>query len=227
MRKFLLIFLLLFVVTILFVYFSKARLVSTYLSYDFKIPITIKKIEFNENRMDNSNVEIQNLRKSNSEHALYANQISLTSTLNEFFGETLTIEEISFKDLDINIEYYDENGKENNWSDIIKVQTKVSGKSKPYLIKRLIFENLYVSLFKTDGSEKTFPVIEKLELSEISSDSGFPPEQIEKAVFNAVLNSIFDKFGLSNLLQTINPGVVVPKVLHPSPILWRDQRNEN
>ena len=222
-KKILTALILIVLVLLLFVFFYRAKVISFLLKRDFKIPVSIQKIERKNNKLVATKVQIENLKKKNSPGAFYSAEASLVTTLKNLFGNTLTIDSLHFKDVDIYIEYYNKSGSENNWSDIINVETGTSKKQRPYLIKTLIFENLYVTVYSNDGSAKKYPIIQKLVIDNVTSESGFPVDQIEKAIFNAVLKSIFKQLNLENLLRTINPKKSIPKIIKKIPFIGFDE----
>ena len=56
-----------------------------------------------------------------------------------------------------------------------------------------------------------FPTIEKLEFYNISDETGFPIEEVEKAIAHAILKSVFQKFNLLHLIQA--PVKIIEKVI--------------
>ena len=194
------------------------------LTQDFKVPITIENIYHNKKRITATNINVKNLRESISKKALQIQKTEIDAGIKEFFENPLTIDNINFQDITINVEYYNRSGTENNWADIIAVKTNISKKPKSYLIKKIVFTNLQLSVYKTDGSVKNYPIIATLEINNISSDSGFPIDQLEKAIFNAVLKNIFSRFGLTNLLDTINPTKLIPRVFDKLPFFGKNEK---
>lgn len=93
----------------------------------------------------------------------------------------------------------------------MNVKTNSSNNQTPYLIKELKIDNLYVTIYKMDGSHELLPVIPNLSIKNISDESGFPVHQIEKAVYNEMLKSIFNIFDIKHLFQdTLNPLKIIP-----------------
>ena len=210
-------------------YIFAPQIISKILSNDFKIPISISDLKFEKGKLEAYEIKVSNLRKSHSLSALETQKLILRSTLKNIRAKTLLINSLELDDIDINIEYYNSSGTENNWADIMKVQTKKpkSKKQRPYLIKKLILKDLNVNLYKKDGTVKNYPEIKELKLYNISSESGFPIDQIEKAVFNAVIKSIFQRFNLKNLLDTVNPANIIPKVFKSIPFIGENQEEGN
>ena len=58
---------------------------------------------------------------------------------------------------------------------------------------------------KADGSFKRYPTIPRMEFHNISSETGFPISEIEKAIFDLVMKDLFRKLQLDQLLRTIDP----------------------
>ena len=85
---------------------------------------------------------------------------------------------------------------------------------RKYLIKKLTLYNITVILTKADGQKETFPTIDKLEFYNITDETGFPIDEIEKAIAQAILKSVLGKFKLLHLLENA-PGVNLIKKVIP------------
>jgi hypothetical protein len=62
-----------------------------------------------------------------------------------------------------------------------------------------------VELTQANGKVKRYPTIKQMEFYNISSATGFPVEEIEKAIFEMMMKDIFKKLQLDQLFKTINP----------------------
>ena len=77
-----------------------------------------------------------------------------------------------------------------------------------YLIKKLILTHLTVELVQANGKVQRFPTIQRMEFHNISSETGFPIDEIEKAIFKMMMQELMQKFNLDDLL---NPFKAVPE----------------
>lgn len=81
--------------------------------------------------------------------------------------------------------------------------SKEGGKS--VLIHRIILTNIDVDVVyrKEGGKVKRLPRIPRMELTELSSEGGFPTEQIANSVLGEMLKQVFIKENLKNMIQDI------------------------
>jgi hypothetical protein len=185
---------------------NRAALAANRLEKGLKVPVKIASLNFGPGKATLANLWIGNPRRSKTATAFSAKTIEIDATLKEVRGNPLTVEQILIEDIFVGIEIY--RGKESNWSHILTQRRKKAKSPRDYLIRKLIIRNLTVQLTKADGSVKTYPTIEEMEFNNISSETGFPIEEIEKAIFNKVMQEILRKFGLEQLNDTLEK--VVP-----------------
>ena len=109
------------------------------------------------------------------------------------------------KDIFIEIEFYNASGEDNNWARILSRNDKEEKISRDYMIHTLILKNLTVEVTQSNGKVKRYPTIQEMEFHNISSATGFPIDEIEKAIFDLMIKEVFKKLLLDQLLKTINP----------------------
>lgn len=209
MRKWLL--LLALVVVILIVgaalcWVNRASVAARHLQKQLKVPVQIASLDFETGKATASNLWIGNPRRSKTQTAFSAQYIEIGATLKELRGNPLTIDEIALEEILVEIEMY--GGKESNWSYILSHRKKKASQSRDYLIRKLVIRNLTVQVTQADGSSKTYPMIDEMTFYNISSETGFPVDEIEKAIFNLMMQEILRKFGLQQLNNTLDQ--VVP-----------------
>lgn len=143
---------------------------------------------------------------SQTKTAFTSEQITIQATPRMvFLGHPMVIDEISIRDIFVGIELYDTAGQTSNWSKILSQQEGREKGKRGYLIRKLVIENLNVELTQSNGKSKRFPTIDQMVFYNISDETGFPIEEIEKAIFKMVMMDIFKKFGLDQLKQTLAP----------------------
>ena len=195
-------------------YFNMPKIASFALSRDFQVPVSVKEVKLKKSQASLLDFQVSNPRKGKSKNAAFIKTTEINATLKGLFSKRLTINSINLKNLDLNIEFYSNDNSKTNWSEIIAKQPKKE-KTRPYLIKLLVLENIKVTLYKKDGSTQTFPVIDRLEFKNITEETGFPINQIEKAIMNAVLRSIYKQYGLKTLLDALHPKNIIPNIIKP------------
>jgi hypothetical protein len=135
-----------------------------------------------------------------------------------FFDDQIVIDEMKMDHTYIGLEFDSPNSKSGNWTTIMhnmnkstaegKEKAKKKEKSTSVLIKRLVITDLQIELaYKTGGNpNKKLRPIDRLELTNISSEGGIPTAQIMNMIMQETLRNIFSKEGLQNMLDGIlNP----------------------
>lgn len=212
-----LVFIFLCVATVFLAWNFKTSIASYILSKQLhSVPVSIEVLKLSKTNAMIQNLFIGNPKRSKTDTALETQEINIEGTLKELRADPLTIDGITVNDTLLAIEYYNESGSENNWSVMLndeEKKEKVDKNGRGYLIRRLTFNNLTVQVTKANGETTRYPTLEKLEFYNISDETGFPIKDIEKAIFNVVLKSIFQRFGLDNLLKSLDPTQWVPGII--------------
>ncbi|MBN2478738.1 MAG: hypothetical protein JXA94_00765 [Parachlamydiales bacterium] len=206
----------LIVILLVIIWFNIPNIVSKKLSQNFGVPVSIENITFSKGNAKIKNLVVGNPKESKTSVSFSTKVIDINSTIKDMTGKVLTIDSIVFDNIFIGIEFYNKDGSSNNWATIMKNKPKESKKNKTprkYLIKTLTLNNISVALTKTDGIRQTFPSLSKLEFYNITDETGFPIDEIEKAIANAILRSIFQKYALEQLLKTISPSNFMDRVI--------------
>lgn len=181
---------------------TKAQLLSHFISNHVRAPVTIQTLDMTKTQIDISNLWIGNPPRSRTATSFSAETIEIDTELYQIMNDPLIIDRIDIANIFVGLEYY-ANG-ETNWT-IMLNEPSGQKKGRDYLIRTLILENLTVEVTQANGQKKRYPTIERMEFHDISSDTGFPVKEIEKAIFNLMMKNIIDKFNL--LKQPLNiPG---------------------
>lgn len=215
MKKFFIIvgFCVILIIALLFIgWASKTWIVAHWLAKELKVPVSIEKVSINTKQAQILKLHIGNHPQAKTNTALSTDLIRIDSTPSQVFGDPLIIDRIELENIFVGIEFYNKQG-ETNWSKILSRQKKKKEKEKNYLIRELILNHLSVSVTDINGKTKTYPVLDHLRLTNISNETGFPIDQIEKAIFNAVLQEIIQKYGIDMLFKNLNPKTWIQRVL--------------
>ncbi len=185
----------------LVVWTNRANLVAHFLSRHLRVPVTIRTLEVTKTEADISRLWIGTPPKSKTSTSFSAETIAIVSNLDQIMGNPLTIDEINMANLFIGVEYYE--GLETNWTYILqsKGENNKKKKERDYLIRTLILENLTVEVTQANGKIKRYPTIPRMEFHNISSDTGFPIDEIEKAIFNLMMQDLFKNLNIDQLLK--------------------------
>lgn len=209
MKKFLVIlgiFILAMVATGVLSWVNKAKLAAYFMARELHVPVKIESLDMARGKTDIAKLWIGNPSHSQTPTAFSSEKIGITATWGELFGNPLTIEDIVIEDIFVGLEYYDGSGIDNNWAKILRQEHKVQKTEKDYIIKRLVVRNLTVQLTKANGKVQRFPAIDEMVFYNITSETGFPIQDVEKAILDIMMQGIFKRLGLEQLLDTIVPG---------------------
>ncbi len=183
----------------LLVWEGRSSVAAHFLSGELKVPVSIQELDITKTQIDGSQLWIGTPNRSRTHTSFSAEAIEIDTEVLHLLSNPLLIDRIEVRDIFVGIEYY-ANG-ETNWDSLLKERS--SSVKKDYLIGTLVLENLSIEVTQANGQKKRYPKIERMEFHDISSESGFPIDQIEKAIFKMMMKEIFQKF---NLLKDI-PGV--------------------
>lgn len=190
---------------------GRAIVAEGFLSTQLKVPVTIHSIEIEKGVAVVSQLKIGNPLHSRTPTSFSADNMEIFATHQQLFGPRFTLDEIRINDIFIGIELYDADGKNNNWAHIAgKNQERPSKKGRGYLVKTLILNNVNIQLTRANGTVKKYPTIDQVVLNDISEESGFPLHEIEKAIFNQMMQDLFRKLNLDQLIDTIDPFQYIP-----------------
>jgi hypothetical protein len=184
------------------IWMNRASVASHFISKQLHAPVAMDKLDITKNQATLSNFWIGNPPGFKTKTAFASDTIQIDATYRELTGDVLTINQIELSQIFVGVEMY--KGKDNNWSRIAKKDAEPTKKGRDYLIRTLILNNLTVRMTQADGSVKTYPTIPRMVFYNISSQTGFPISEIEKAIFNLIIQDLFKKLNL-DLLDTLNP----------------------
>lgn len=200
---------------------NKKVILTHFLSKQLHTAVTISTFDISKTEMNLSQIWIGNPPPSKTPTAFTAQNLSIATTIDEILGTPLIIEEIDIRNIFVGLEFYNKKGTDNNWSRILKGDKKELKNSRPYLIRHLVLTNLTVELTKKDGTTKRYPTIPRMEFHNISNETGFPIEEIQKAIFKLMLQDLFKQLNLDQLLQDIFPNIPANSPLKLLPGLFK------
>lgn len=186
---------------------NRAGIASHYLSKALNgVPVSIEKIEYDKPILTIDDFHIGNPKGSKTKTAFKSDAIKVDATMDQIRGEVMTIEEIEISDVLVGLEFYNALKTKTNWGYILKSsakEKKKGGKEKDYLIRKLTLRNLTIQTTDHQGKTTNYPTIAKMEFKNISNKSGFPIDEIEKAIFDIMLQKALKEYGIKALEQTL------------------------
>ncbi len=209
------IYLFLFIAVFALAYFFRAEVFSFVLSRDFKMKVSLEQIDFSKNGVDVEKIRIENHKEFAHSPALFCKSLGIRTSLKKFFAKKLVIDEIALNNLELNIEFLDEKQEISNFTKLLNSNghhSKKAKKGKGYLIKKLILKDITINLFFLKKSSKKVK-IKEIEFENISNETGFPIDQIEKAILHEIMRSVFKKVGIKSLLKNVTPNYLAPKLI--------------
>lgn len=192
-------------------WFFRARVLSHLITQELKIPAAIGSIELFKGGSKIVDLWLGTPRHSHSKTSLLVETININASKKTLFSDPVTIEKIDFDNVFIGVEFYDSTGEKNNWTNLAGPRKAPPKKvHKDYLVKTLSIKHLVVEVTKPNGSVKRYPMIDEMTLNNISSTSGFPIREIERAILNQIIKDVFQKLNLDQLLKSIDPFQYTP-----------------
>ena len=217
MKKFFIPFISLIVIIIIIgfiLWFNIPNIIARKISKELSVPVSIENVILSKHNMIIEELDVGTPKGSKTKSSFSSRIIDVETSLKHLRGETLTINSLTFENNIISVEFYNATGTSNNWTTIMSTPTKSKKQTqRKYLIKKLTLTNINVVLTKANGQKQTFPTIDKLEFNNITDETGFPIDEIEKAIANAILKSVFQKFNILHLLDNIPPVNVIKKII--------------
>jgi len=188
---------------------NRENILAHFLSRQLHVPVTIRSLDIGKTSAGMTRIWIGNPVHSKTTTSFAAEAVNTQATLDQILGDPLMIEEVDISNIFVGIEFYDAKGEDSNWKRILSKEKKRK-KSRDYLIRTLILRNLTVEVIKADGKVKRYPTIPQMEFHNISSATGFPVDEIEKAIFDLMLKNLFQRLQLDQLFKSFVPNLPFP-----------------
>lgn len=208
MRKFFLFFAFIIVCLIaltVLTWTNRENILAHFMARQLHVPVTIAALNIGNTSAGISRVWIGNVSDSKISTSFTAEETLIGAKWDEFFKNPLIIEDIDVNHIFVGIEYYDQTQKNSNWGRMLQEDSSKKKNPKDYLIRTLTLRNLTVEVTTSDGKVKRYPTINQMEFHNISSDSGFPVDEIEKAIFNLMMKDLVKKLKLPGIFNQLSP----------------------
>lgn len=200
-------------------------MVAHHLSQHLQIPVQIGKIGFGWNKISVKQIAIGNPPQSVLSHAFTCRILEELASFPTFFQKNITIEQITLDDVYLGLEFDSTSSAKGNWTQIVKNAQGNTPKptdrdevSRKVLIKSLVLNNIQVDVvYRSEGSRvKRLPPIDRIELTNITSEGGLPMDQVMDSVLGQMLRSVFIKKNLKNMLENlVDPKSDLQKIIQP------------
>ena len=201
-------------VVIAFIFWSRVPdILANNLSNKLKVSVTIDDISLGWGEIKISDVEIANPRKSILPNAFICQEINVYAPFTHYLDDNVEIDQIDLNDVYLGLEFDTATSTKGNWTEIMSNLKTSSEKEAPkdkekkhtVLIRRLVLTNIDVDVvYRKDGGKvQKLKRIDRMELTNISSEGGLPLDQIMNSVLGQMLKSVFEKENLKNMLQDL------------------------
>lgn len=196
------------IVILLFIGWSRAPdMLANSLSKKMKVSVEIDDISLTMNSITIDKFEIGNPKGSILPKAFSASTINLLAPLRNYFYNEVIIDEMDLDNIYLGIEFDSQKSKKGNWTTImgnLKAATANQKSKKVVLIKKAVLTNIQIDLaYRKEGKVQHLKPVDRLVFTNISSENGIPTDQITKIIFDQMLQSIFQKENLENMLQDL------------------------
>lgn len=199
-------------VVIAFIGWSRVPdMIATNLSKKMKVSVDIDDIHLGLGEIDVEKIRIGNPPKSVLAKAFSAESIAVKAPLTSYLKQDIVIDEIDISDIYLGLEFKSPSGTDGNWTTIMgnisssqPAQPKEKS-TRTVLIKQLVLTNISTELvYDTDpGKIRKLPKIDRIVLTNISSEGGFPIDQIASSVLGQMLKQVFIQENLKNMLEGV------------------------
>lgn len=211
-----------------FVFWSRLPdMVANNLSKKLKVPVEIDSFGLSWGKIDAKNIQIGNPPGAILAKALTCREMDVLAPFTRYLSKRVIIDEIDLQDVYLGLEFDSANGTSGNWTRIMKNLQDSTGTSeanqgkrskgkekqapqqtsseRSVLIHRIVITNIDVDVVyrKEGGKVKKLPRIPRIELTEVSSEGGFPIDQILNSVLGEMLKQVFIKENLNNMIKDL------------------------
>lgn len=204
MKRILVGFLTIFILAIVaafVLWMNRASCVAEYLSRHLHVPVTLQSLTLSKTEANLTQLWIGNPKQSQTSTAFTTEQVSVLSTVDQVLANPLVIDEIDISNIFVGIEYYPDG--HTNWGIILGGEKQDTKPGRDYLIRTLVLTNLTIVVTQANGQRKQYPTLARMEFHNISSDTGFPISEIEKAIFNQMMKDLLKQLNLQDLFKQI------------------------
>lgn len=137
-------------------------------------------------------------------------KLSIETWLHEYFKNRVEIEEIVLDQVYLGLEFDSAQSTNGNWTILMQnlknsQNTHQSHSNKSFLIKKLTVKNIQCQVLYKDRKNGLFDLkpIDELTFTNISTENGFPIEQLMDSVLGQTLKEIFIRENLKDMLNKI------------------------
>jgi uncharacterized protein involved in outer membrane biogenesis len=180
-------------------------LVANSLSKKLGAPVTIKKISYNHSLLRIDQITIGNPRPSSLPHALTIGSIRLEAPLWNYLKKRIVIQRIIFDEVDMQIEFYNQNHSEGNWNSLLanlETSSTKQNSDRNAVINYLIINNIHFELLLASQKKpSTLPPIKTLRFENLETANGDLAARISEAILGHLVQAVFWKYAIPSTIR--------------------------
>ncbi|MEI8328403.1 MAG: hypothetical protein WCG14_00145 [Chlamydiia bacterium] len=215
-----------------FVFWSRTPdIISKNLTEKLGVKVEIEDMTLGMSDITMENFEINNIPKGLLKKAFTSQTISIVAPLTAYLNEKIVIEKIQLDNVYLGLEFTSPTSTQGNWTQIMSNLEKSMGSpkgngkkpkkqkqspmkpqgspsNKSLLIKELIINDISIDLIylSSNSKIKKLPKIKQIIIKNITSEEGFPLDQLTHSVLGQMLQEVFIKENLKNMIESFVPG---------------------
>ena len=207
------IFLVLLLVIVVVAFFAWGRvpgMLSARLTKEMGVKVSIDGIILGPRTIQVDDLVIGNVPGGVLQKAFSAEEIDVKAPVSRYLNKDIVIEEIHIDNIYLGLEFKNAKGTDGNWTQIMNNLQKSSPApveketKRTLLIKKVVLTNINSDLvYLDDGKVRHLPRIDYMELNNISSEGGFPVDQLMNSVLGEMLKKVFIQQNLNNMLKDL------------------------
>lgn len=199
-------------VIISFIAWARAPdMLASTISKKLKVSVAIDDMHLSLGAIEIDKLEIGNPTGSTLPKAFTSETIRIDAPLIRYLDEAIVIDLITIEDIYLGLEFDSAKSAKGNWTTIMSNGLSTTQKNektkrpRKVLIKKLVLKNLSPELVYNQGDRRVrrLSTIPYMEFTNITSDQGIPSDEIMDSVLGQMLQSVFFKENLKNMLQDL------------------------
>lgn len=184
--------------------------------------VSIDSMSFRPSRIGVYKLTIGNPKGYSLPKAFSSEELIVKAPMTNYFNNEVVVDEVVVNDIYVGLEFDSPSSANGNWTKIFTHYEQAADLDetggKKVTIKRLVCNNIRSEvMFKTDGSIRKLPIIQQIVLTNISTEGGFPTDQLMSSILGQMLKEVFTQQNLGNMLKGLldEPGKAVDKFIEP------------
>jgi uncharacterized protein involved in outer membrane biogenesis len=196
----------LLIIGVVIVWFNLPNFAERILSKKFKTEVSIEDIALTTNKIEIEKISIANPDNFALPTAFSTDLIDIRAPWRTYLSHDIVIDQLSLNNVYVSLIFHSSKGTEGNWSALLdnfnSSPESKEKKGRTLLIKKFYVNNIALDLLYGNQSRNVRRInIPRLEFDNISSETGFPVDQITNIIVQQMLMEIFRLEGIQNMLQ--------------------------